>query len=98
MYVTLEWKGELVNLNVVNVHASGMMVVEAPEGGCFLCIPDVQPGQTDISQYTLKLLEDNPLLREPPDPFRSPEAQAYLNSWDGTERFMTITVLVPTKG
>ena len=43
-------------------------------------------------------LQDNPLLREPPDPFRSPEAQAYLNSWDGTERFMTITVLVPTKG
>jgi hypothetical protein len=96
MYLTLEWEGELLYFPVRDIHQSGMVVVEGPEGEQYLCIPAGGKGK-ELEKYNLKLLEDDLLLRHKPDPFRLSEAQEYLNTWDGTELTMPVTFVTPAK-
>ena len=92
MYLTLEWKGEVLYFLVRDIHLSGMLVVEGPEGEQYLCIPAGGKGQ-EWERYNLTLLQDDVLLRQKQAPFRLPEAQEYLNRWDGTELSMPVKIV-----
>jgi hypothetical protein len=89
MYLILEWKGELLYCPVRDIHQSGMVVVEGPEGEQYLCIPAGGKGK-EWEKYNLRLVQEGLLLRQKPDPFRLPEAQEYVNRWDGTELHMPV--------
>jgi hypothetical protein len=79
------------------MHRSGMLVVEDPEHFQYLCIPEVSPGQAEFKRYGLKLLQDDLIFKGKRDPFRLPEAQEFLNSWDGTELMMPVTIVTPAR-
>ena len=89
MYLTLEWKGELLYFHVRDIHQSGMVVVEGPEDEQYLCIPAGGKGK-EWEKYNLTLVQEDVPLRQKQDPFRLPEAQEYLHRWDGTALHMPV--------